>query len=158
MRTSPISSATSGVHGAIQEVQCRQQRWLLCVRRPHTDEESIMRNIPFATVLFMIVLLGLFSRPRAVVASGDPVKGKAIYEKNCIACHGPQGKGDGPAGKVIQPPAADFTSAASKKKSEADLLQTIENGKPGTAMVPWKTQLSQPELNDLIGYVMTLRK
>lgn len=117
-----------------------------------------MRNIPFATVLFMIVCLGLFSQPHTVVASGDPVKGKAIYEKNCIACHGPQGKGDGPAGKVITPPAADFTSAASKKKSEAELMQVIENGKPGTAMISWKSQLSQAELNDLIGYVMTLRK
>jgi len=117
-----------------------------------------MRNIPFATVVFMIVCLGLFSQPHAVVASGDPVKGKTIYEKNCIACHGPQGKGDGPAGKVINPPAADFTSAASKKKSEAELMQVIENGKPGTAMISWKSQLSQAELNDLIGYVMTLRK
>ena len=117
-----------------------------------------MRYIQFATVLFMIIFLGHVSQPRAVVAAGDPVKGKAIYEKNCIACHGPQGKGDGPAGKVINPPAADFTSAASKKKSEAELMQVIENGKPGTAMISWKSQLSQAELNDLIGYVMTLRK
>jgi len=110
-------------------------------------------------VVFTSVALGLLlAGPHLGAAAGDPAKGKALYEKHCVACHGPQGKGDGPAGKVIKPPAADFTSAASKKKSEADLLQTIENGKPGTAMVPWKTQLSQPELNDLIGYVMTLRK
>jgi len=110
-------------------------------------------------VVFTSVALGLLlAGPHLGAAAGDPAKGKALYEKHCVACHGPQGKGDGPAGKVIKPPAADFTSAASKKKSEGDLLQTIENGKPGTAMVPWKTQLSQPELNDLIGYVMTLRK
>ncbi len=118
-----------------------------------------MRSMLYTMVLLMMVFLGLLlSQPRAVDASADPVKGKAIYEKNCIACHGSQGKGDGPAGKVIQPPAADFTSAASKKKSEAELMQVVENGKPGTAMVPWKAQLSQAELNDVIEYVMTLRK
>ena len=118
-----------------------------------------MKNILNAMVLFMIVFLGLLlSQPRAVEASGDPAKGKAIYEKHCMVCHGPQGQGDGPTGRLLKPPAADFTSALSKKKSEADLLQTVENGKVGTAMVPWKSQLSQAELNDLMGYVMTLRK
>lgn len=93
-----------------------------------------------------------------VEASGDPSKGKVVFEKNCVVCHGAQGKGDGPSGKVLKPPAADLTSAASKEKSEAELRQVIENGKPGTGMGPWKTQLKQAELNDLMEYVMTLRK
>lgn len=96
--------------------------------------------------------------PLRPAAACDPVKGRALYEKYCVACHGPQGKGDGPAGRMLKPPAADFTSPASKKKPETELRQVIESGKPGTAMGPWKGQLSQPELEDLIGYVMTLRK
>ena len=91
-------------------------------------------------------------------AAGDLAKGKALYEKYCVACHGLQGKGDGPAGRMLKPPAADFTSAASKKKPETELRQVIESGKPGTAMGPWKGQLSQAELDDVLGYVMTLRK
>ena len=62
------------------------------------------------------------------------------------------------AGKALKPPAADFTSPESKKKPEADLRQVLENGKPGTGMGPWKSQLRQSELNDLMGYVMTLRE
>ena len=72
----------------------------------------------------------------AIAGSGDPAKGKAVYEKHCLVCHGLQGKGDGPAGKMLKPPAADLTSAASKKKSEAELKQVVENGKAGTAMSP----------------------
>ena len=111
-----------------------------------------------APMLMMAVLLGLFVYPHAVDASGDPVKGKALYEKHCLVCHGPQGRGDGSAGRMLKPPAADFSSPESKKKSEAEVMQVVENGKPGTAMGPWKSQLSQAELKDLMGYVMTLRK
>ncbi len=96
--------------------------------------------------------------PAAFGAAGDPARGKAVYEQRCLACHGPQGKGDGPTGKVLVPPAADFTSAASKKKSDADLLKIIENGKPPTAMVAWKGQLSDQDIQHVLAYVKTLRK
>ena len=111
----------------------------------------------FAALCAGLVLGFLLWGTRAVDA-GDSAKAKALYEKHCLVCHGPQGKGDGPAGKALKPPAADFTSPESEKKSEADLRQVVENGKPGTAMGSWKSQLSQAELNDLMEYVMTLRK
>jgi cytochrome c6 len=91
-------------------------------------------------------------------AGGDAGKGKAVYEQRCLACHGLQGKGDGPTGKMLVPPAADFTSAASRKKSDADLLKIIENGKPSTAMVAWKGQLSDQDIQNVLAYVKTLRK
>jgi mono/diheme cytochrome c family protein len=113
----------------------------------------------FSPTMLAVTVLGLLTAAAGPgSAAGDPAKGKAQYEKYCVACHGPQGKGDGPAGRMLKPPAADFTSAGSKKKSEAELAQVVENGKPGTAMGPWKGQLSQAELMDLIGYLMTLRK
>ncbi len=94
----------------------------------------------------------------AHAAAGDVRKGKAVYEKHCVLCHGPQGRGDGPVGKTVIPPAADFTSAASKKKSDAELLATIENGRPSTAMVAWKGQLSKEEIQDVLAYVNSLRQ
>ncbi len=96
--------------------------------------------------------------PPAWAAGGDPVKGKAVYEQRCSACHGPQGKGDGPTGKVLVPPAADFTSAKSRKKSDAELLEIIENGKPPSAMIAWKGQLSEQDIRNVLAYVKTLRK
>ncbi len=113
-----------------------------------------------STGLFLIsAWLGLILlQPVPSQAAGDPTKGKAIYEQRCATCHGPQGKGDGPTGKMLKPPAADFTSTASKKKSEADLRQVIENGKTGTAMVPWKTQISEADIDNVLAYLNTLRK
>jgi mono/diheme cytochrome c family protein len=91
-------------------------------------------------------------------ASGDLAKGKDIYGKHCLACHGPQGKGDGLTGKAIVPPAADFTSARSKKKSPTELLKVIEEGRANTAMGAWTRQLSGEEIQHVLAYVLTLRK
>lgn len=110
--------------------------------------------------LALIVLSMALGLPIAQgqTALGDPAKGKVVYDKHCLLCHGPQGKGDGPTGKVIQPPAADFTNARSKKKPPADLLKVIEEGKANTAMVAWRRQLSDEEIQNVLAYVLTLRK
>jgi len=115
-----------------------------------------VRQMSFGRIVFVLGFLAW--TPAAVAGAGDPVKGKAVYEQRCLACHGPQGKGDGPTGKVLVPPAADFTSAASKKKSDADLLKIIENGKPPTAMVAWKGLLSDEDIQNALAYVKALRK
>ena len=91
-------------------------------------------------------------------AAGDAAKGKAIFQSKCVTCHGPEGKGDGPLGKKLKPPAGDFTSAESKKKPEAELLEVIQNGKPKTSMVAWSKQLNEAEMQDVLAYVLTLRK
>jgi len=118
-------------------------------------------KLPQAYVVSVILaglLLVLSTSYPAFAAGGDALKGKALFQKKCVACHGPEGKGDGLKGKMLNPPAADFTSAASKKKSEEDLRNVIENGKPGTSMMAWKGSLSDAEIQDLMTYVLTLRK
>ncbi len=94
----------------------------------------------------------------AWAAGGDPAKGRALFDKNCAACHGSQGKGDGPTGAMLVPKPADLTSAATVKKSDADLRTIIEKGKPPTAMIGWKGQLSDGEIGDVLAYVRSLGK
>ncbi len=101
-------------------------------------------------------LVGWYSSGSA--AEGNSDKGKALYEQRCVVCHGPKGKGDGPAGKSLVPPAVDFTSPASRKKSSTELQRIIEEGKPGTAMSSWKGQLSAGEITDLMAYLDSLKK
>jgi mono/diheme cytochrome c family protein len=106
-----------------------------------------------------LAVSGWFSTGQWVsAAAGDAAKGKSIYQSKCVNCHGPEGKGDGPLGRKLKPPAGNFSSPESKSKTEAELQDIIENGKPKTSMVAWKKQLKEPEIQDVLAYVLTLRK
>jgi mono/diheme cytochrome c family protein len=119
-----------------------------------------MRQTVFHVALFACSASVYLAAPMcpAAHAGGDPAKGQAIYQAKCTMCHGPQGKGDGPIGPGLKPPAADFTAGPSKTKPVDEMRRTIEEGKPNTAMVAWKSQLSAGEIDDVLTYVLTLRK
>ncbi len=44
----------------------------------------------------------------------EPIDGRTAYEENCASCHGPNGKGDGPAsrGLAVAPP--DLTTITAR--------------------------------------------
>ena len=85
---------------------------------------------------------------------GNRDDGKTVYETNCANCHGNEGRGDGPVGQALVPPPSDLT--ATKKKSDQDLLNTINNGRPGTAMPSWNGDLSAQEIQDVLSYIRSL--
>jgi mono/diheme cytochrome c family protein len=109
-----------------------------------------------AQFIFLVGLAaGVLSGP-VVLAAGDAEKGKPIYEKYCLLCHGPQGGGDGPQGKLMNPPAANFRTAESKKKPDAQLLKTIQDGHPKSAMTGWENELNMKDMNNVLSYIRQL--
>jgi mono/diheme cytochrome c family protein len=85
---------------------------------------------------------------------GSLDKGKSVYTTHCLNCHGRMGKGDGPIGKMLIPPAANLTVLG--KKSDQELLTTIQDGRPGTAMPSWKGDLSAQDIVDILFYIRSL--
>jgi mono/diheme cytochrome c family protein len=118
------------------------------------DKNMIQR---IAVLAVCGLTLGL-TAPSGWAETGDPAKGKAIYERLCVACHGAQGKGDGPAGQMMRPPAANLSSTKVKDKPDAELFQTIQNGRPPTPMAAFKGQLSDQQIRDVVAYIRTLGK
>lgn len=86
--------------------------------------------------------------------SGSADSGKKVFGTYCVNCHGQSGKGDGPIGKSLVPPAANLTLL--NNKSDKEILKTIRKGRPGTAMPSWKNDLSSQEILDVLAYIRTL--
>lgn len=82
--------------------------------------------------------------------------GKSIYTTRCVVCHGTSGKGDGPAGKSLNPPAGDHTSAAVQAQTDGEIFWKISEGRG--AMVGWKLILSEQDRWDLVNYIRTLKQ
>ncbi len=65
--------------------------------------------------------------------------GKAIFEGKgtCFTCHNTTGKGDGEAGKALDPSPRNFTNPKFHEcKTEGEMFWVVKNGSPGTGMIP----------------------
>lgn len=73
-----------------------------------------------------------------------------------MVCHGRGGKGEGY--RMFNPPPTDLTSPSVKGKVNADLLKTIHEGRPNTAMGAYKWVLSDEEAREVLAYVRSLSR
>jgi mono/diheme cytochrome c family protein len=82
-----------------------------------------MRNNAFIFTRFNIaltLLVGAIAIGRDVAQGQQPggspsaVNGKAMFETYCTACHGKEGKGDGPAAAALKTKPADLTGLSAR--------------------------------------------
>jgi putative copper export protein/mono/diheme cytochrome c family protein len=78
--------------------------------------------------------------------------GEALFAQNCASCHGPDGQGDGPAAKDLQPPPADLTANHIYAHSDGDLFWWITHG-IGAAMPAFGARVDPTGRWDLIDFI-----
>lgn len=97
------------------------------------------------------------------LAEGSIESGKSVYLQHCVACHGVNGEGNGPASVWLFPRPRNFSAGLFKIKStpgmalptDEDLLNTVTRGMPGSSM-PSFTYLSEQERRDAVQYIKFL--
>lgn len=79
--------------------------------------------------------------------------GQALYAQNCAACHGANGRGNGPAGANLNPPPANLIGIGRMPMiTDGYLYWTIAEGgtQLHTAMPPFKGALSEKQIWQLV--------
>lgn len=100
-----------------------------------------------------VFILALSALP--VLAQPSPVEqGKAVYDAHCTACHGANGNAGERAPAIVISGAA---TALRGERSEAQILDIVRNGIPGTGMPAWKARLSEGDILAIGTYIHALR-
>lgn len=80
--------------------------------------------------------------------------GAELYREYCSVCHGDQGDGRSRARGSMVPPPRDFTSPeAAMELVRERMIASVTEGRPGTAMAAWKTQLSEAQIASVVDYI-----
>lgn len=82
--------------------------------------------------------------------------GAALYRTHCAQCHGPQGRGDGPAAAGLARPPADLTAPHAAEHTAGDMFWWLTHGIPAAGMPPFAGTLTEEERWDLINLVRTI--
>jgi len=111
------------------------------------------RRLAAIALAFALVATGALAGDRKKRPDGriDPA---LLYHNYCSVCHGDQGDGRSRARNSLVPPPANFTDPQLRSRLTVDYMDAIiREGKGGTAMIGWKTQLSAAESKALARYV-----
>lgn len=85
-------------------------------------------------------------------------RGKVVFAQSCASCHGPLGRGDGPAGRGLNPPPANLADPAEMRTvTPLDVYRKVSIGVPGTAMPRFEDDLTDADRWAVAAYVSTLQ-
>ena len=101
-------------------------------------------------LMFAVVLL--------LPAAGLAADGKAVYEKTCASCHGPDGKGNAEKAKVLKldPASLNLGRPEGKDLSRDQLKQILLDGKE--KMPAYAKKLKPDEVDPVLDYTIGLAK
>ena len=125
----------------------------------------IKRLIMSFLAMAMIVIPGT-----ALAAMPDPIKkdmlekGKKVYFKRCVWCHGVEGGGDGPSADRLFTRPRNFIQGTFKIRvtdsgelpMDINLINTVKNGLQGSAMPAWGEFLAEDEILAVVQFVKSL--
>ncbi len=107
------------------------------------------------------VILAKLASTQLMVPENFPpdsvAEGKTLFQQFCTACHGKEGKGNGPVAAALNPKPRNLTKKDFQAaRTDAQLEDVLTNGK--NTMPGFGTQLSPDQIKALVAYIRTLEK
>jgi len=113
-----------------------------------------MKRFAVASALSVIILGSSWATGQTL--RGNPEAGQAVYEKQCLRCHGGRLDGKGPDSQDLIVRPADLQSQASRTKTDWELLVTISNGVLFSPMHSFRGKLTDQQMMDVLSYIRTV--
>jgi cytochrome c oxidase cbb3-type subunit 2 len=97
------------------------------------------------------------------LTSDSAARGRVVYERNCIGCHGEEGLGNGPSAEFLDPIPRNFqagnfkfrTTPSGELPTASDIAHVVRCGLQGSAMRSFPL-MPQREIEDVAAYVLYL--
>ncbi len=145
--------------GIIAAVLGRTRRW----------DKKLRIGVP---AVLIIAALGVGLPPLAVDAYPETYRktpvpfdtisianGSGLFAENCVACHGPQGKGDGVMAKSFAKPPVDMlTEPHTAKHTAGDFFHWLTFGIPDTGMPVFADKLTEEDRWDVVNYLHAMSR
>jgi mono/diheme cytochrome c family protein len=98
-----------------------------------------------------LLVIATFLSGSTLVFASDAA---TLYHDYCSVCHGERGDGRSRAQGSMIPPPRDFTTpAAAVELNRERMIDAVNNGRPGTAMAAWRTQLDELQVAAVVDYI-----
>jgi high-affinity iron transporter len=102
-------------------------------------------------IMVLLLTVGVLADPATKSAT-------ELFTVHCQTCHGPEGRGDGPAGQALEPRPRDLTVRPYKQGCcPKAIVGTLQTGVEGSAMPSFEGVLSEDEMWMLGRYVRSLQ-
>src|ERR1700681_578251 len=103
----------------------------------------------------ILIVLGLAAAAANTVQAADATAGKAVYQKSCKSCHGPDGTPNAAVAKMMKADMKDLKSSDVQAMSDEDLKKVIANGKGKMKPI---ASVSGADADNVVAYVRSLKK
>jgi len=113
-----------------------------------------MKTVSILAAAWLVILTSSWATGQT--NRGNPREGQAIYEKQCLRCHGEKLDGAGPDGQYLIVRPANFQSMSSRVKTDWELLITIANGALFSPMHGYRGTLTDQQMLDVLSYIRTM--
>jgi mono/diheme cytochrome c family protein len=137
--------------------------------RPTRRKVLLCKTFPKTLLTFVLVLASplvlaessdwkapptAVNRPNPVPANPATIAmGQKLYVNNCLICHGPSGRGDGPGGAALEKKPADLGARIKAGETDGELFWKITEGR--SPMLSWKGSLTETQRWETINYLKT---